>query len=248
MSEAVFCLIPGDTRILGNHAHHVFGRKYVDAVRDVARCVPLLVATGEGIDLAPYLELASGVMLTGSPSNVDPAHFGQAVLDPSLPLDPGRDAVTLPLVRRATELGMPLLAVCRGLQEINVALGGSLHQAVHAVAGRSDHRGRAGSAEEQYGPAHEVEVVAGSRLERLAGARRLTVNSVHGQGIDRIAPGLAVEAVAPDGTIEAVRIVDHPGFGLALQWHPEWRVHESPVSTAIYAAFGDACRAYRRRT
>jgi putative glutamine amidotransferase len=241
-NSAPFVLIPADNRQLGDHPYHVLGKKYSDAVRDAAGCLPIIVATAGLVAIDPYLELAAGVLLTGSPSNVHPSHFGQTVLDPALPLDPARDAVTLPLIRKLIARRLPLLAICRGLQEINVALGGTLHQAVHAVAGRHDHRGRPGSVEEEYGPAHEIEIVEGGLLARILGERRLTVNSVHGQGIDRIAPGLAVEAIAPDGTIEAVRLADHPGFALALQWHPEWRVRQSPPSLLLFEAFGAACR------
>ncbi|HUN91110.1 MAG TPA: gamma-glutamyl-gamma-aminobutyrate hydrolase family protein [Burkholderiaceae bacterium] len=245
--RAACVLIPCDNRQLGGHPFYVLGRKYADAVREAARCLPLIVPTGEHIDVDPYLDLVDGIVLTGSPANVHPSHFGQDVHDPALPLDTGRDAVTLPLVRKAIERGLPLLAICRGLQEINVALGGSLHQAIHRLPDRRDHRGREGSPEEQYGPAHDVEAVAGGLLASFVGTRRFIVNSVHGQGIDRLAAGLAVEATADDGTIEAVRILAHPGFSLALQWHPEWRATENPVSMAIFAAFGDACRAARGR-
>jgi len=247
-SPAAYVLIPCDNRMLGHHPFHVLGKKYADAVHDVARCLPLIVPTSGNADVDAYLELADGVLLTGSPANVHPSHFGQAVHDPSLPLDVERDAVTLPLVRRVIERGIPLLAICRGLQEINVALGGSLHQAVHSVPGRIDHRARnPDDVEVQYGLAHPIDVVPGGQLERIVGQRRFEVNSVHGQGIDRIAAGLQAEAHAPDGQIEAVRIVAHPGFALALQWHPEWRAAGDPVSSRIFAAFGAACRAWRRQ-
>ncbi len=241
-------LIPCDNQEVGGHFYHVLGRKYTDAVWIAAQGLPLIVPTGGAAGIGPYLDLADGILLTGSPANVHPSHFEQEVHDPSLPLDRERDAVTLPLVRLAIERGLPLLAICRGLQEINVALGGSLHQAIHELEGKADHRGPdEAPPDEVYAPAHEIEAVPGGVLERIAGARRLMVNSVHGQGIDRVAPGLAVEAWSPDGVAEAVRIVEHPGFALAVQWHPEWRVLENPVSTRIFQAFGEACRAARRR-
>jgi putative glutamine amidotransferase len=240
-------LIPCDNRLLGGHFYHALGRKYVDAVRLAADCLPLITPTGGAGEFMPYLEMADGIMLTGSPANVHPSNFGQAVRDPQLPLDLERDSVTLPLVRLAVERGIPLLAVCRGHQELNVALGGTLHQAIHELPGKTDHRERSELATElQYGPAHEVQILPGSRLEKIIGLPRISVNSLHGQGIDMLAPGLVAEAIAPDQVIEAVRIEAHPGFSLGLQWHPEWRVMENPISLRIFRAFGDACRAYQQ--
>jgi putative glutamine amidotransferase len=246
-SALPFVLVPCDNRLIGGHYYHALGRKYADAVLLGANCRPLLVPTGGVSEVEPYLELADGIMLTGSPANVHPSHFGQEVRDPSLPLDVERDRVTLPLVRIATERGIPLLAICRGLQETNVALGGSLHQAIHELPEKHDHREPdSDEPDVQYGPAHDIEIQAGSSLERIVGERRIKVNSLHGQGIDRLAPGLVAEAVAPDGVIEAVRVAAHPGFSLGLQWHPEWRVRENPISMRIFTAFGEACAAYRR--
>jgi putative glutamine amidotransferase len=235
-------VIPCDNRLIGGQYFHALGRKYADAVRVAANCLPLLVPTGGDSDAEAYLAIADGILLTGSPANVHPSHFGEDVLDRSLPLDVERDAVTLPLVRRAVELGLPLFAICRGLQEINVAMGGSLHQAIHDVPGHADHReAREADLDTQYGPAHEVELTRDGRLASILGTRRITVNSLHGQGIARLAPGLAEEARSPDGIVEALRVADHPGFSLAVQWHPEWKVRSNPDSMKIFAAFGEAC-------
>jgi putative glutamine amidotransferase len=239
-------LVPCDNRMLGEHPFHVLGQKYADAVRDAAQCLPVLIPCTGQEDLDAYLDLADGVLLTGSPANVHPSHFGQDVRDPSLPLDPARDSVTLPLIRKVVERGLPMLGICRGLQEINVALGGTLHQAVQEVDGRMEHRGALGrpdaKAHEVYAPAHPIQVEPGSCLAGLVGASEITVNSVHGQGVDRLADGLVVEAHAPDGQVEAFRIAAHRGFALAVQWHPEWRALENPVSMQIFGAFGQACR------
>jgi putative glutamine amidotransferase len=241
-----FVMIPCDNRVIGGHFYHALGRKYADAVRLASECLPLMAPTGGAGEFLPYVELADGVLLTGSPANVHPSHFGQEVRDPALPLDEERDSVTLPLVRLVVERGLPLLAICRGLQEMNVAMGGSLHQAIHELPGKRDHREPKGRAPElQYGPAHEVDIIAGGRLAQIVGEPRIRVNSLHGQGIDALAPGLVAEALAPDHVIEAVRIAAHPGFSLGVQWHPEWKVMENPVSVRIFRAFGDACRAYR---
>ena len=238
-------LLPADNRLLGKYPSHLVGRKYVDAVR-LAGCLPLVVPSAGADEVDELLALADGVFLTGSPSNVGPGHFGQAVRDPSLPLDADRDAWTLPLIPRALELGVPLFAVCRGLQEVNVALGGSLHQAVQEVPGYADHRDPAGAPPDvQYGPAHEVEVVAGGVLGQVLGEGAVRVNSLHGQGVDRLAAGARVEARAPDGLVEAFSVPGTAAFNLSVQWHPEWRAAADPVSTKLFQAFGSACRARR---
>jgi putative glutamine amidotransferase len=194
------------------------------------------------------LELAAGILLPGSPNNVEPSHFGEEVLDPTLPLDPRRDALTLPLIRRALERGIPVLGICRGFQEMNVALGGSLHQAIVQIPGFGDHQATVNEAREvRYGPAHEIELTPGGLLEVLLGTDRVMVNSVHGQGINRLAAGLRIEARAPDGVIEAITLPTAPGFNLGVQWHPEWQAAGNPVSMAIFRAFGAACRAFARR-
>jgi putative glutamine amidotransferase len=240
-------LVPACNKPLGRHPFHVAGRKYIEAVR-LAGALPLVVPWLEPEEIEPALDLAHGVLLTGSASNVHPSNFGQAVLDPSLPLDPQRDAWTLPLIRAALKRGMPLVAICRGAQEFNVALGGSLHQAVQEVPGHADHRSRdEDPLEVQYGPAHDVHAVAGSRLEQIVGAGRFEVNSVHGQGIRQLAPGLVAEAHAPDGLVEAFSHATAPGFNLCLQWHPEWKAAENPVSRRLFAALGLAVRTYRDR-
>jgi putative glutamine amidotransferase len=237
-------------RFGGGAVYHAAQRKYVDAVRSGASCAPLLLpALGDGTDWDAVLGIADGVLLTGSPSNVHPAHFGQPVRDPALPLDELRDATTFPLIRAALERGLPLFAICRGAQEVNVALGGTLHQALHDVPGMLDHR-EDDAAEDavQYGPAHRILPTPGGELERLlGGAAQVTVNSLHGQGIDRLADGLTVEARAEDGLIEAYRLDDAGKFFMAVQWHPEWEFAANSVSTALFAAFGTACRAFRMR-
>ena len=235
------CLIARD-----GFGFHQVGAKYVDSVIDGAGGLPLLLpAVGSRADPDALLDGLDGLLLTGSPSNVEPHHYGGPPPPPAGARDPARDATTLPLIRRAIARAVPLLAICRGVQELNVALGGSLHQEVHELPGRLDHRSdKTVSPPQRYAPAHEVLLTEGGRLqELLGGARRIAVNSLHGQAIDRLAPGLAVEARAPDGTIEAVRVDGAPGFVLGVQWHPEWRVLEHPISRRLFAAFGAACRA-----
>ena len=226
------------------HFHSV-GDKYVDAVVAGAAAIPVLIpALGERLDPDSLLSSLDGLMVTGSPSNVDPSHYGGPPAREGNEADPARDATTLPLIRRALARGVPLLCICRGLQELNVALGGSLHQHVHELPGRIDHRSdKTKPLRERYGVAHEIALSAGGRLQALFdGAERIEVNSLHGQSIDRVAERLEVEAMADDGTVEAVSVRDARGFALAVQWHPEWQVLESPWSRRLFAAFGAAAR------
>ncbi|TFW20667.1 gamma-glutamyl-gamma-aminobutyrate hydrolase family protein [Duganella callida] len=238
-------LVPACVHHIGAHPYHTAQLKYVAAVREGARCTPLIVpALGTATDFESLLAVADGIMLTGSASNVDASLYGEAVLDPSLPRDEARDATTLPLIRAAIKRGIPLLAICRGFQEVNVALGGTLHQAVHDVAGMADHREQKDQPlDQQYAPSHRVLLDPGGRLAQiLGGAAEIMVNSLHGQGIRQLAPGLAVEARADDGLVEAYRVADAKGFTLAVQWHPEWKFADNPDSVKLFRAFGDACR------
>ncbi|HUG24633.1 gamma-glutamyl-gamma-aminobutyrate hydrolase family protein [Piscinibacter sp.] len=247
MKRKPVVLIPACNRVLGQHPFHIAGKKYAEAVR-LAGCLPLVVpsiAPGEMDDL---LDVADGVLLTGSPSNVHPLHFGEEVYDTQLPLDPERDDWTLPLIPRVLALGIPMFAICRGFQEANVALGGSLYQAVHEVPGQHDHRGdKDGPPELTYGLAHTVNVTPGGTLEAIVGPAPIQVNSVHGQGVNRLASGLRVEARAPDGLVEAFSMPDAKAFNLCVQWHPEWQAATNPISMSLFKAFGAACQDYRDR-
>lgn len=238
-------LVPACNRQVGDHPFHIAGKKYIDAVR-LAGCLPLVVPASSPEEIDELLALADGVLLTGSPSNVHPSHFDEAVHNPELPLDPERDAWTLPLIPKALRLGMPLFAICRGFQEANVALGGSLHQAVQEQPGLNDHRAPPGQPPEiAYGEQHQVQVLPGGRLEALLGQHSvINVNSLHGQGVNELAPGLRIEAVAPDGLVEAFSVAASRGFSMCLQWHPEWQATSNPISMKLFEAFGQACRSY----
>ena len=238
-------LVSSCNRTVGDHAFHMAGRKYVDAVR-LAGALPLIAPPFTEDQLPALLDAAHGVLLTGSPSNVHPSYFGEDVRDPSLPLDLERDVWTLPLIRLALARGMPLLAICRGAQEANVALGGSLHQAVQEQPGLNDHRSDDDDpVEVQYGAVHSVAVVPGGRLAGIVGCENFKVNSLHGQGVKQLAKGLRVEALAPDGLVEAFSVESAVGFNLCVQWHPEWHADSNPISMQILQAFGEAALQYR---
>lgn len=243
-------LIPCDVKQVGIHPFHCVGEKYIDAVAHGADAWPLLVpAMGPGTDLASLedhidldalLDLADGVFLPGSTSNVAPPRYGAAD-NTSMYQDPQRDALAFPLIERVLDRGIPLLAVCRGFQELNVALGGTLHPQLHEIDGHLDHRDDAELPRaDQYLPAHPVTICEGGMLAGLLGRTRIEVNSLHHQGIRDLAPALTAEARAPDGVVEAVSMPGHDGFVLGVQWHPEWRYREDPVSVALFKAFGAA--------
>ncbi|MBN8910224.1 MAG: gamma-glutamyl-gamma-aminobutyrate hydrolase family protein, partial [Rhodospirillales bacterium] len=217
----------------------------------VIGAVPVLIpANGPTADIETLLDRLDGIILTGSRSNVQPSLYGGPPHAEGTPEDPARDAATLPPLRAAVQRGVPVLAICRGFQELNVALGGSLHQRLQDLPDRIDHSTpMQPSAKVRQGKAHTVRITQGSWLHRLAGATEIAVNSLHNQGIDRLAPGLAVDAVAPDGTIEAVHVVATGasaarGFTIGVQWHPEYDWAEDTVSRRIFEVFGEAVRAY----
>jgi putative glutamine amidotransferase len=229
--------------INGNDFHAVF-RTYVDAVVHGAEAQPLVIpALGDRNCLHTLLNNLDGILLTGSPSNVEPHHYGGPSSRESVLHDAHRDATTLPLIRAAIDGGVPLLAICRGFQELNVVYGGTLHQHLEEKPGRMDHRmERELPLEERYRPRHPVTITPGGKLHALLGKTKTMVNSLHGQGVDRIGDGLTVEAVADDGTIEALSVDNAPDFALAVQWHAEFNVRDNPDSLAVFHAFRDAIR------
>jgi putative glutamine amidotransferase len=235
-------VIPACTTLIEGYVFDAVGRKYTAAVAEVAECQPLHMPVGAGIsDIGAILEAADAILLTGSRSNVAPEHYGEESPIKPDALDPFRDALTLPLIRAAVERKTPLFAICRGFQELNVALGGSLHQAVHDVDGHKDHRARYElPLDEMYGPVHTVSLRG--RLRDWVGSDKLMVNSLHWQGIARLADGLKPEAFAEDGLVEAVRGPDDAAFCLGVQWHPEWGAKLNPVSASLFRRFGAAAR------
>lgn len=220
------------------------GEKYIAAMRDAVGALPLLVPVlEEPIDPGEILSAVDGLLFTGSYSNVAPHRYSGARPREGVLQDERRDATALPLLLAAIDRGIPVLCICRGFQELNVALGGALHQHVEEVPGRIDHRESPdASIDQQYGPAHDVVISEGGVLAKLSRERTVKVNSLHSQGIDLLAPSLFVEARAPDQTIEAVSLPSSKSFLLGVQWHPEWNWVNDPMSKALFFAFRDAVR------
>ncbi len=241
--------VVSDRRMQGEHPFHMVGEKYLQALVDGADAYPVVLPSlAEGFDVLDILNRLDGLFLTGSLSNVEPHHYMGDPSDPGTWHDPERDLAVLALIPAAIRVGMPLFAVCRGFQEVNVSFGGTLHQRVHEVPGYRVHQENPDDPlEVQYGPSHEVNFVDGGLLHSITGRKSATVNSLHSQAVDTLGDELELEARAEDGLVEAFTVRDAPGFTLGVQWHPEWKVLDNPVSSSIFRAFGDACRTYRLR-
>ncbi len=240
------------TKLFGVYGmvNHAASDTYVRAVDHIVGAVPVLVpANGDAADVETLATKLDGVILTGSRSNVQPLLYDGPPHPDGTPEDIMRDATTMRLIRAAIARGIPVFAICRGLQELNVALGGSLHQRLQDLPDRMDHSTPLHpNPRIRTAKAHDVRITAGSWLHRLAGASTIAVNSLHNQGIDHLAPGLVVEAVAADGTIEAVRLPGAAGLVVGVQWHPEYDFQTDAVSRNLFAAFGAAIRGRSSQT
>lgn len=240
-----FIGITGDRQKIGAHWHSTVMEKYLQAVVSPMDGIPLLIpALAQNYEVKRFIDKIDGLLLTGAYSDVKPDRYG-AARDPDAPglFDTSRDAVSLCLIRTALEKDTPLLGICRGIQELNVALGGTLHQAVHQLETFDDHReDKTKSLDQQYAVSHAIYIMPGGPLSRLVSGRVQMVNSLHGQGIDKVAPGLQVEALSLDGLVEAVSVKNAKTFALAVQWHPEWHFPEHPFYLQLFKAFGRACR------
>ena len=234
-------VLPSCSKQVGLFPNQAVQDKYVDAVVGAVGGFPVILPCPFVHDeemIEQILAETDGVLLTGSPSNIEPHHYAGPVYE-GTEYDPARDALTLALTRGAIDRRIPVFGICRGFQEMNVALGGSLHQKVHE-AGFSAHILQTQDAEVLYGSKHEVSLSPNGWLREQMGTDRMTVNSIHNQGVDRLAPGCAVEATADDGLVEAFRVTDASSFAVAVQWHPEWQWRSNPVSHKLFKVFGAA--------
>ncbi|WP_309084733.1 gamma-glutamyl-gamma-aminobutyrate hydrolase family protein [Chelativorans sp.] len=240
--------LPTDVKVFEGYTWHATPEQYLTAALSTAGVVPVLVPSfGEAIDLDSVLGAVDGLMLTGARSNVYPPLYGGTADEKNGPYDQRRDSTTLPLIRKAIEKGLPLLAICRGIQELNVALGGSLINDIQEHPGTLDHRGPEGTPDERFAIRQKVEIRPGTCLAEVFGSGEIMVNSVHRQAIGQLGSRLQVEAVAPDGTVEAVSVIGAPGFAVGVQWHPEYWAATDSASQRVLRAFGDAVRAHADR-
>ncbi len=220
-----------------------------EAVADVAGGMPLIIPSDPHyVSVEELMETCDGFLLTGGRPNVHPSEYGEDETPAHGAFDRNRDAITLPLIRACVERGQPFLGICRGFQEVNVALGGSLHPEIRELPGRMNHRMPPdGRIEEQFALRHAVRFTEGGVFHRLMGKPEVMTNTLHGQGIGRAAERIVIDGYAPDGTPEAIYVRDAPGFTLAVQWHPEWNAVDDPVSRPLFSAFGQAARDWRDR-
>ena len=239
--------LPADTYEKAGFQFHSLGDKYVRALTDVSKVLSVMIPSLiDDQEINALLDHFDGVLMTGAVSNVHPPHYGETATEAHEPYDHGRDQTTLKLIRAVIERGIPLFCICRGFQELNVVMGGTLETEVQNLVGRLDHRGHTDDPEVRYAPVHDVAVTKGGMLERILGKSSTRVNSVHRQAIKTLGQGLEVEARAPDGIVEAVSVKGARSFAFATQWHPEYKAAQNPDSVKLFTAFGDAVRAHAR--
>jgi putative glutamine amidotransferase len=242
--------IPASVRLLEfSMQFHGSAVQYLRAVREEVGASVFTIPALPDLDNAlELLDLVDGIVLTGSFSNIHPSAYREPVTTSEGFYDEHRDAVTLPLIRAAIERGVPIFGICRGLQELNVATGGTLHQSLHQVRGKNDHRpDESLPLEEQFEPAHEIEILEGGVLASLIPERRVQVNTAHMQGVDRLGEGLQVEALSADGAVEALSVKQARAFAVGVQFHPEWGTRENPLYRGLFEAFRAAVWAHARR-
>jgi len=246
MARPIIGIIGNSYLLNDEYPAHAGGTMNSEAVSLVAGCMPLLVpADPRYLSVEELLETCAGFLLTGGRPNVHPEEYGEAATEAHGAFDRCRDAITLPLVRACVERGQPFLGVCRGFQEVNVAMGGTLHPEIRDLPGRMNHRMPPdGTLEEKFALRHRVRFTEGGVFHRLFGATEVMTNTLHGQGICRAGARVVIDGRADDGTPEAIYIEDAPGFALSVQWHPEYNAASDPVSSPLFKAFGDAARAW----
>ncbi|MFV2034249.1 MAG: gamma-glutamyl-gamma-aminobutyrate hydrolase family protein [Halocynthiibacter sp.] len=249
MTRPLIGIISNSYLIGDQYPAHAGGAINSEAVAAVSGCMPLLIpADPKLVTVAELLEQFDGILLTGGRPNVHPEEYGEPATQAHGAFDRNRDAITLPLVRACVERGQPLLGLCRGFQEVNVAMGGTLHPEIRDLPGRMNHRMPPdGTLEEKFELRHKVRFNKDGVFHRLLGAREVMTNTLHGQGIKNAGKRVVVDGRAPDGTPEAIYIDGAPGFALSVQWHPEWNAAADPVSRGLFTAFGEAAQNWRRQ-
>jgi putative glutamine amidotransferase len=242
--------IIGNSNLLNDqYPIHAAGTMNTDAVAKVCGCLPLIVpADPSVVSVEDVMAVCSGFIFTGGRPNVHPEEYGEAETEAHGEFDRNRDALTLPLIRACVAKGVPILSICRGFQELNVAMGGSLYPEIRDLPGRDNHRMPPdGTLDEKFAMRHLVTMTEGGPFHRLFGDNEVMTNSLHGQGIKEPGERIVVDGHAPDGTPEAIYVAGAPGFTLGVQWHPEYKADMDPVSKALFEAFGAAVVAWAER-
>ncbi|MGR3572977.1 gamma-glutamyl-gamma-aminobutyrate hydrolase family protein [Brevirhabdus sp.] len=248
MTRPVIGIIGNSFMINDEYPAHGGSSLNSDAVAQVADGIPMIIPADPAYTSAEELmQVCDGFLLTGGRPNVHPEEYGEAETEAHGAFDRPRDRITLPLVRACVEAGQPVLAICRGFQEVNVAMGGTLHPEIRDLPGRMNHRMPPdGTLAEKFELRHKVIFTPDGPFARLMGRDEVLTNTLHGQGIMVPGPRVVIDGHAPDGTPEAIYLKDAPGFLLGVQWHPEWNAAHDPVSRPLFEAFGEAARAWRR--
>lgn len=248
MAQPVIGIVGNAYLLNDEYPVHAAGRMNVAAVSEVAKCMPLIVPSDpEFVDVGALMSVCDGFLFTGARPNVHPSHYGEAETEAHGEFDLARDAITLPLIRGLVDAGQPFMGVCRGFQEVNVAMGGTLHPEIRELPGRDNHRMPPdGTLDEKFALRHEVTFTPGGVFDRLMGSDRVMTNTLHGQGIQKPGAGVQIDGRAPDGTPEAIFIDGAPGHTLSVQWHPEYNADRDPVSVKLFQALGDAVHRWAR--
>lgn len=246
MARPVVGIICNQYLLNDQYPVHAGGTMNSEAIANVSGCMPMMIPTDPNfVSVDELLALCDGFLFTGGRPNVHPEEYGEAPTEAHGDFDRARDEIALGLVRACVDRGQPFLGICRGFQEVNVAMGGSLHPEIRDLPGRMNHRMPPdGTLEEKFEHRHTVAFTDGGVFHNLMGSREVMTNTLHGQGIKAAGARVVVDGTAPDGTPEAIFIQDAPGFTLAVQWHPEYEAAQDPVSRPLFAAFGEATRAW----
>lgn len=249
MKRPVVGIIANSHLINDEYPAQAVGEMNVEAVGEVTGALPLMVPSHpSATDIGTLMEVCDGFLFTGGRPNVHPEEYGHSATEAHGAFDRDRDRLVLPLIRSCVEAGLPILGICRGFQEFNVAFGGTLHPEIRDIPGRQNHRMPPdGTLDEKFELRHEINLISGGRFARVFGADKVMVNSLHGQGIEQAGERIVIEGHAPDGTPEAIYVDGAPGFSMAVQWHPEYRAGIDPVSKPLFEAFGDAVQHWSRK-
>ncbi len=246
MARPIVGIISNSYLLNDQYPVHAGGVMNTDAIAQVSGCMPMLIpADPAHVSVAELMARCDGFLLTGGRPNVHPEEYGEDATEAHGEFDRARDAIALPLVRACVDAGQPFLGICRGFQEVNVAMGGSLYPEIRDLPGRMNHRMPPdGTLEEKFEIRHKVSLSKGSVFHRIFGAEEVMTNTLHGQGIKQAGPRIVIDGVADDGTPEAIYVKDAPGFTASVQWHPEWNADGDPVSRPLFNAFGEAVKAF----
>lgn len=248
MNKPVVGVIGSSYEVEGRYRTQLTGESNLRAISDVANGLPLVFAGAPEItDINALFDVVDGIVLTGARANVHPTRFGVEPDEAYEPYDESRDEMALSVSQACVERGVPLFGICRGMQEMNVAFGGSLHPEIRDIPGRMNHRmPRLDNGEIHpdqnvlFADRHDVSFTPDGIFNRIYGRAKIRVNSLHGQGVLERGKRVAIEGVAEDSTVEAISIMDASTFALGIQWHAEFDPQTNPINKVLFEAFGKA--------